>query len=333
MAMPAIAQDEADASLSADELEYYLVQAFQASTAEARIALNHIGIETQSVDGGFLVTAALENYPAHQAGIERGDKILRIDGEPFHPVYSFNTPNTTARVFSPETASHRLEFERDGTVEAVEIVPVFENLYDSYRTATLGSVQKFSLGNKTIAYIRFWGLSRSTSDLFTLQQLMRDFTDSDGMIVDLRNSYGFLSSEHLDLFTRNGRGYFEASSTANRHAAITQSFSPNSDRSFGKPIVVLINSQTRAGSELMAYGLAKLDRITTIGEDSQGRIGTYTQGGDSLHYNPAEQLLIDGESFESVGVTPKVSILFPFTQTGRSDPQFEASIDFLLGRI
>jgi len=328
-----VAQEDSGTSISADELDYYLVQAFQAPTAEARIALNHIGIETQSIEGGFLVTAALEDYPAHQAGIERGDKILRLDGEPFHPVYSFNTPDSTANSFSPDTVSHLLEFERQGTIETVEIIPVFENLYDSYRTATLNSAQKFSLGNKTIAYIRFWGLSRSTADLFTLQLLMRDFTDSDGMIVDLRNTYGFVSSKHLDLFTRNGRGYFQASSTANRHAAITQSFSSNSERAFAKPIVVLINSQTRGGAELMAYGLSKLGRITTIGEGSPGRIGTYTQTEDSLHYIPADQLLIDGEPFESAGVAPKEPVAFPFSQTGRSDPQFEASIDFLLGRI
>lgn len=329
----ATAQGMAEDSLSADGLEYYLIQAFETAKAEDRIALNHIGIEVQPADGGFLVTASLEGYPAHQAGIERGDKIVRVDGEPFHPVYSWNNRDSEPGEFAPNTAPHLLQFESRGEVETVEINPVFENLYDSYRSATLNSVQEFSVGNKTIGYIRFWGLSRNTSDLFTLESTMRMFRDSDGMIIDLRNSYGFLSSKHLDMFVRNGRGEFEVSDSSNRHAAIKQNFPPSATRTFTRPIVVLVNAQTRAGAELFAYSLAKPGRITTLGESTAGKIGTYSLDGNTLRYSPADQILIDGQRFESVGVAPDDSIPFPFTQSRRSDPQFETTVDVLLGRI
>lgn len=333
--LPQLVQAQTDErhSLSPDALEYYLVQAFQVPVAEKRIALNHIGIEVEPADDGFLVTAALEGYPAHQAGIERGDKIVRIDGAPFHPVYSFNARGRKPREFTAATLPRQLELERMGGVVNVEVTAVFENLYDSYRSATLNSVQKFSLGNKTIGYIRFWGLSRSTSDLFTLELFMREFADSDGMIVDLRNSYGFLSSKHIDLFTRNGRGYFEASDTSNRHVRIAQDFPSPSNRPFTKPIVVLLNSKTRAGAELFAYGLSKLSRITTLGENSAGEIGTHSLAEGSISYTPAEEVLIDGTRFESIGVIPKEVLSFPFTQSGRSDPQFESAVEILLGII
>lgn len=330
LAQLAMAQTIESQRLSDDSLEYFLVQAFQASKAEDRLALNHIGIEATATDGGYLVTAALEGYPAHQAGIERGDKIIELDGAPFHPVYSFNSRGF---IFKRSTGKHLLEFERSGNTETVEITPVFENLYDSYRSATLNSVQEFSLGNKTISYIRFWGLSRSTSDLFTLEQIMRSFAGSDGMIVDLRNSFGYLSSTHLDLFARNGRGYFDASGSSNRHAAIMQGFPIATSRPFTKPIVVLVNSETRGGAELLAYGLSKLGRITTLGQNSPGRIGSYSSSDASLEYSSAEETLIDGQGFETIGVVPKEVIPFPFTQSSRSDPQFESAVDILLGII
>tara|TARA_B110000858_G_scaffold198442_1_gene265087 strand:- start:50721 stop:51707 length:987 start_codon:yes stop_codon:yes gene_type:complete len=328
-----VAQGKENTTISADALEYYLVQAFQAPTAKDRIALNHIGIEVLPADNGFLVTASLEGYPAHQAGIERGDRIVRVGGKPFHPVFSFNARDSETEEFIPATSVQLLEFERQGEVVPVEIAPVFENLYDSYRSATLNSVQTFSMGNKIIGYIRFWGLSRSTSDLFTLERTMRILKGSDGIIIDLRNSYGYLSSKHLDMFIRNGRGNFEVSDASNRHAAITSNFSPSATRTFTRPIVVLVNSKTRAGAELFAYGLAKPGRISTLGESSAGKIGSYSLDGNSIRYTPADQLLIDGQNFESVGVVPDDSIPFPFTESRRSDPQFGAGIDILLGRI
>ena len=327
------AQNSETAAISADTLEYYLVQAFQATTAKDRIALNHIGIEVQPAEDGLLVTASLEGYPAHIAGLERGDRILRVDGKPFHPVYSFNARDSESPEFVPATALHLLEFERRGEVLSVEIVPVFENLYDSYRSAILNSVQEFSVGNKTIGYIRFWGLSRSTSDLFTLERTMRMFRDSDGMIIDLRNSYGFLSSKHLELFVRNGRGEFEVSDASNRHAAIAQNFPSRAVRTFTRPIVVLVNSMTRGGAELFAYGLAIPERVSTLGESTAGKIGSYSLDKNTIRYSPADEVLIDGQRFESVGVVPNDSILFPFSQSSRSDPQFEAAVDVLLGVI
>ncbi len=329
----ATAQEGENTSLSADTLEYYLVQAFQAATAKDRIALNHIGIEVQAAEEGFLVTASLEGYPAHQAGIERGDRIVRVNGDRFHPIFSFNTEDSASREFIPATSTYLLEFDRQGEVSSVEINPVFENLYDSYRSATLTSVQEFSVGNKTIGYIRFWGLSRSTSDLFTLERTMRKFRDSDGMIIDLRNSYGFLSSRHLDMFVRNGRGNFEVSGASNHHVEIAQNFPPSSTRTFTRPIVVLVNSETRGGAELFALGLAKPGRITTLGESTPGKIGSYSLDGNTLKYSPADQTLIDGQRFESTGVIPDDLIPFPFAQSRRSDPQFETTVDILLGRI
>jgi carboxyl-terminal processing protease len=329
----AVAQNSENTAITADALEYYLIQAFQAPTAKDRIALNHIGIEVQAAVEGFLVTASLEGYPAHQAGIERGDRILRVDEKPFHPVFSFNAKGRETGQFSPAAAVFLLEFERRGEVESVEINPVFENLYDSYRSATLDSVQEFSVGNKTIGYIRIWGLSRSTSDLFTLERTLRMFRDSDGMIIDLRNSYGFLSSKHLDLFVRNGRGDFEVSDDSNRHAAIAQNFPSYTTRTFTRPIVVLVNSKTRGGAELFAHGLAKPERTTTLGENTAGRIGSYSFGGNTIRYSAADQILIDGRRFESVGVVPTDPIAFPFSQSSRSDPQFETAVNVLLGII
>ena len=329
----AAAQANSGYELSSDMLDYYLIQAFQAPSAGERIPLNHIGVTVLKAEDGYRVTAALEGYPAHQVGIERGDTIVRVDGEPYHPIYSFNAGDTDSSGSTPQLSEYRMEYERLGVLETVDIVPVFENLYDSYRTATLDSMQAFPLGNKTIAYVRFWGLSRATADLFSLEVAMSGLTNSDGLIIDLRNSYGYLSSNHLDMFIRNSRVGFTASNDSNPHATIESSFASSANRVFTKPIVVLVNAQTRGGAELFAYALAKLGRVTTLGENSAGEIGVFTASENGLRYLPADQTLIDGQQFEGVGVAPKQPLAFPYTQGGHSDPQFEAAVDILLGTI
>jgi C-terminal processing protease CtpA/Prc len=137
----------------------------------------------------------------------------------------------------------------------------------------------------------------------------------------------------LDLFVRNGRGKFEVSDASNRHAAIEQIFPARATRTYTRPIVVLVNSQTRGGSELFAHGLAKPERTTTLGENTAGRIGSYSFDRNTIRYSAADQILIDGRRFESVGVAPTDSIAFPLSQSSRSDPQFETAVDVLLGVI
>jgi C-terminal processing protease CtpA/Prc len=76
--------------LTPTDLDYYLVQAFAASTAEQRHQLNHIGIRVQANAQAYIVTAVLEGYPAHAAGIQRGDRLISVNKQPYHPVTSFN---------------------------------------------------------------------------------------------------------------------------------------------------------------------------------------------------------------------------------------------------
>ena len=342
MAIPfaqvAQAQSDNRPALADSQLDYYLAQAFQAKSAQQRIALNHIGIQVQAADGAYLVTASLEDYPAQLAGIERGDRIIAVNGEPFHPVYSFNQPNTSAAAansrFLANDSEYEIEISRNETTRVVRLRPVYENLFDSYRTATSNSVQVFSTGNKTVGYVRFWALSRATADIVSMQEIMQQLEGSDGLIFDLRDSFGYLGASHLDLFVPSRRSYFVTTGTANDHGDL-QAKGINSDGDYyQKPIAILLNSATRGGPELFAYQLAKMRRIVLLGEKTPGEIGEFvaeSSGEDELlRYSPANGVLIDGSNFESVGVEPEQAVAYPFEQTTRTDPQFETALSFLL---
>ena len=247
------------AAESAPEFDYYLKQAFDTSRVEDRSALRHIGIEGLQTDQGYLVSAVLESYPAHQADLRRGDIILSVDGEPFHPIESFDLKEDRLRF------TYMLRVQRGQQMLEINISPVLENLYDSYRTATLNSVLEFSAGNKVIGYFHLWGLSRNTGDLLAFEQAVRSLDHCDGIILDLRDSYGYADDLHASTF-------------------LPQSLS---DEAYRKPVALLINQRTRNGGESLTAKLDSLERIISIGETTSGESPDLNGTG----YSPEEELL------------------------------------------
>ncbi|MEQ8955350.1 MAG: hypothetical protein RL120_14560, partial [Gammaproteobacteria bacterium] len=214
---------------AADPLDPFLYQAFAATTQEERVPVYHLGVQGRMEADGYRLTAVLEGFPAHAAGLRRGDVIRLANGVDYHPLQHIDNGTPTL-----------LTVARNNSESEVSITPVAKNQYDSYRQATLNSIQQFSVGNKVIGYLRLWGLSRSTADLITLQQLVQQLALTDGMILDLRDGYGFFGEQHLSLFRgKLGEEYY------------------------GQPIALLINERTRGGLTELALGLADLDRVIT----------------------------------------------------------------------
>ena len=310
-------------------LEQLLVQSFHANINAERVVLNHIGIEAVEVSNGYLVTAVLEGYPAHAVDIRRGDIIEKADGNPFHPIESFNSERDANGDFLPEREEHILVLFRANDSMELSVIPVFENLYNSYRSATANSVLQFSAGNKTIGYIRFWALSRATADIINYRALLRELSGTDGIIFDFRNSLGFLDPQHLDLVFPTRDNYFTSSLENNSYTQFAENSPAFETTPYRKPIAVLLNRDTRGGTELFAYQLKKLQRVITLGEATRGEIGEYL----FEDLSNGEEFYIDGQPFRGSAIIPEQLIPFPYENTERGDPQFDAAINALLGII
>ena len=329
-------------TLGPGDLDYYLQQALQAQRPAARHALNHIGIQGQALADGFLITAVLEDYPAHRAGLYRGDVILQADGEAFHPVFSFNSRDRAPAGFAPAPAPVLLALQRGDQELEVSVSPVFESLLDSYRTATRNSLQQFPAGNKTVGYLRLWVVSRSTADLLAYQQLFGELRGSDGIILDLRDSVGFSDLAQLELLYRGASDGYQLSLAGDSDATLpgwlqipAQTPPRSSTDPYRNPVALLINDRTRGGAELLAYQWDKLNRVISLGDSTAGRLGDWMPGVDlaSFDYRPASELLVDDQSLEDRGYPPEREVPFPRQQTGRIDPQFQAAMDLLMGII
>ena len=314
---------------SESDLAYFLKQAFFAKPGAERVALNHIGIESKETDNGYLITAVLEGYPAHAHDVRRGDIIKLVDGSPFHPVESFNFEKDNDGNFLPTNQEHKLTVIRSNVSIEFSMTPVFENLFDSYRSATSNSVLEFSAGNKTIGYIRIWALSRSTNDIINYQTLLSALAGTDGIVFDLRNGLGFLDAQHLDLVFPDRTNYFSYSDAIGAPINFSKTSQNSTFSSYRKPIAILINEGTRGGTELLAYQLNKLQRVISLGEETRGEISHYFfEGGFRKNL-----LKIDGLLFHNHSISPEQVIPYPYESTERGDPQFEAAVNALLGII
>jgi len=323
---------EGDDAYSPDELNFYLLQALKAASTVQRIKLNHIGIQLALVDGEQHIASVLDGYPAHQAGLQRADKIIEIDGQPFHPVWSFNSASENQNTeFIAIPKQYTVHYQRGDTSHITTVVPVFENLYDSYRSATSNSLMHFASGNKTIGYIHFWTLSRATNDLISYNALFQQLANTDGLILDLRGSYGYLSAQHLDAIFPSRRSYYQLTDSSGTLSKTFQSAQVNGDY-YGKPIVVLQDDNTIGDMELFANQIGKLQRGVTIGTNTAGKIGRYTAiGPQSFQYQQSVNPLVDGERFEGSGRKPDYQIEFSLTEPQVSDPQYETAVGVLLG--
>lgn len=228
-----------------DSLDAYLEAALTSRRSDRQQRLNHIGVAVAAAEGRQPVSAVLDNSPASAAGLRRGDRIVSVNGEPYHPVYSFNpqppaTPKPDLRIF-------RLVYSRGGVQQEAAVSTVFNNLFDSYRSAVEASVQQFNMGNKVIGYVRLWGISGNANDLVVLQRIMADFTSTNSLIVDLRNSAGYLGPKHLELFLPGDFGDY-----------------------YSNPMTMIVDQTTAGAAEEFARELSRLERVTSVGSPTAG---------------------------------------------------------------
>ena len=148
--------------------------------------------------------------------------------------------------------------------------------------------------------------------------------DADALIWDLRDGWGGAIPEYLDLFNaraptmritdRNGSSQFE-------------------NVKWRKPVVMLVNGGTRSGKEILAYGFKKYRLGEVIGTRTEGAVLAATAFliGGGLLLLAVDDVLIDGERLEGVGVTPTIEVQADLADAARGDPQLDRAVAVLSG--
>jgi carboxyl-terminal processing protease len=275
-----------------------------------------IGVWLKKRHRNLEIISVLPGTPAREAGLARGDVILRVDGV---AVDSLSVDDAVARIKGPAGTKVRLEIRRGGVV--IE------------RTLTRRSIDlpnvAARLGDEDIGYIRLFGFSRGAGS--QVRSRMRELTDdgADGIVLDLRDNGGGLFSEAIDVasvFIENGDivTYRDSSEPDKVYEAEGQAFDQ-------VPLVVLVNEGTASASEIVAGALQDRDRAILIGDRTYGK-GSVQEvfalpDASAIKLTTGAYLTPSGHDINGKGIEPDVKVV------GTPQQQRERAVDILKGIV
>ena len=263
-----------------------------------------IGVALTTVDRatgrGVEVLNVYRDGPAWQAGVQRGDIFMDVDGV---DVSNFTTTEIVDLVRGPRGTAVRIEFKRPGDSERVvlDIVRDTIELIEVSTTLIDGDVGYLSLrtfGNQRVHEQLVDGLSRLRLEGAT------------SLVLDLRDNGGGLLTQGIlvaDEFLEAGDIVFQ------RARGVTQRLaSADPSGTTDLPVVVLVNRQSASASEIVAGALQENGRALVIGERTFGKgvaqsVISLADGGQ-LAYMAFEWLTPERRSITDEGIVPDIEV-------------------------
>jgi len=221
-----------------------------------------IGVEFQIIKDTITVVSPISGGPSQKAGIQSGDKIVKIEGE-------------TSIGFSNKEVMKSLRGERGSEVNFTiyRSTNSREYEYSIIRDKIpIYAVDVSLLYNNDIGYVNLSRFSEtSTSEISeALAKLKQDGMKK--IVLDLRNNPGgilneavsisdlFLDESKLVVYTNGKIPQFEA-----------EYFADNVDGYESYPLIILINRGSASASEIVAGAIQDWDRGLLVGETTFGK--------------------------------------------------------------
>jgi carboxyl-terminal processing protease len=262
-----------------------------------------LGIEIQMEGGAVKVISPLDESPAARAGIQAGDLIVEIDGE---PVQGLSLKQASDRLRGSVGSEVGLKVKR-GSAEPFALTVGREIV----RTRSV----KFET-DEDVGYIRISTFNQQTQS--GLEAAVREIEGKlgprlRGYVIDLRNNPGGLLRQGVsvaDSFLDQGA----IVSTKGRGGKEIERFTATpGDLARGLPVVVLVNGGSASASEIVAGALQDHGRATVLGTQSFGKGSVQTilplrQGKGAIKMTTARYYTPSGRSIQNVGIAPDTTV-------------------------
>jgi carboxyl-terminal processing protease len=283
---------------------------YQQMTAVTRGQFGGIGVELTLEGKVPEVISPIDGTPAAEAGVEPGDRIVKIDGQPttgmdVEEIVKRLRGASGSRVVLTITRNERAPFDVMLTRNVIHVVSV-----------------KSNLKSNNVGYARITTFTENTSsELAAAIARMKRETQGrlNGFILDLRNDPGGLLDAAIDVsgaFLDGG----VVVTTRGRNAADDHVYRAPAagDQLRGVPIVVLINSASASAAEIVAGALQDHHRATVMGTRSFGKGSVQTiiplEGRGALRLTTALYYTPSGRSIQSQGISPDIIVNVPKNQ-------------------
>jgi carboxyl-terminal processing protease len=261
-----------------------------------------LGIEVTMENGLVKVVSPIDDTPAFRAGVQAGDMISHLDGD---PVLGLTLSEAVEKMRGPVNTDILLTIRR-GEREPFEVAI-------TRAVITIRSVRSRVEGD--IGYIRITTFNEQT---YTgVEKAIKDISEEvgdkvSGFVLDLRNNPGGLLDQAIsvsDAFLHQG----EIVSTRGRNTDDAQRFNARAgDLAGGLPLVVLINGGSASASEIVAGALQDHRRAIVMGTKSFGKGSVQTiiplSGHGAMRLTTARYFTPSGRSIQAKGIDPDIAV-------------------------
>ena len=280
-------------------------EVFQEMQMDTEGKFGGLGIEITMEEGFVKVIAPIEDTPAYEAGVLAGDYIIQIDET---PVFGLTLNEAVELMRGKKGEPIVITISRANT-EPFEI----EIIRDYIK---IRSVKSEVLNN--IGYLRITSFNEQTeSGLLDAIKKIEKENQIKGYVLDVRSNPGGLLTQAVkvtDIFLERG----EIVSTRGRDKKDIRRYrAKKSDRTNGKPLVVIIDGGSASASEIVAGALQDHKRAIIIGTQSFGKGSVQTiipfqvSNSDNLtgiRLTTARYYTPSGESIQGKGIFPDIII-------------------------
>ena len=264
-----------------------------------------LGIEVTQEEGFVKVVSPMDDTPAFRAGVEAGDYITHIDGEPIlglslsEAVEKMRGPVGEKIVITIVRVSEDEPFDVTIVRDIIKLVAARVRYEDNVVIMRVSTFNEQTIPN----------LKDGVKKVLQENNGMRNVN---GFILDLRNNPGGLLSEAVsvsDLFLNEG----EIVSTRGRTDSDMDRFTASKgDLAEGLPLIVLINAGSASASEIVAGALQDHSRAILVGTKTFGKGSVQTVvplvGDVAMRLTTARYFTPSGRSIQAMGVSPDIIV-------------------------
>ncbi|WP_020593039.1 S41 family peptidase [Kiloniella laminariae] len=281
---------------------YLTPDSFQDMRVQTRGEFGGLGIEVTMENGFVKVVSPIDDTPADRAGIQAGDFITHLDGD---PVLGLTLQEAVDKMRGKVGSDLKITISREG-----------QDPFDV--TLQRDVIKVRSVRHRVennVGYVRVSSFNEQTTPGLekAVEEIKKELGDKMiGLVLDLRLNPGGLLTEAIsvsDAFLNQG----EIVSTRGRDNSNAQRFNArDGDLINGKPLVVLINSGSASASEIVAGALQDHRRAIIMGTKSFGKGSVQTimplLGNGAMRLTTSRYYTPSGRSIQAEGIVPDIIV-------------------------
>ena len=300
---------------------YLAPQLYSQLRAETSGAFGGIGVYMSFKNGGVQVMNVIPDGPGYRAGLQAGDEILAVNGQPVTEI-------------SPGEVALKI---RGQIGTPVEILIHREGIEDKTYTLTRENIQVHTVAGSMIGdklgYIKISNFSENTGSEFkaTLTALEREGLE--GLVLDLRQNPGGVINSCVEV-AQEIVPAGTVTSVIKRDGSKEVYTSHSEGVRF--PVVALIDKGSASASELLSGALQDTKVGLVVGETSYGKGSVQTlipmAHNDGIKLTIARYYTPNGRSIDGVGIEPDVEIKSPAPPHQMYDLKLDTPDDLQLNK-